>query len=99
MDAGIKIHVIVLSSEFDPEKNNFARSLIKHKNGYLYRPSQEIPFMKGFVVIGDSAYRFRTKKEEPEYIANFNNKTFGKFLNDIFDDVLKNCKEVELLPG
>jgi hypothetical protein len=76
MDTGIEIQVIVLSEDFDPAGGNFARSIIEHENGYLYRPSQKIPLMKGFILIGHSAYRFRTEREGPRYIANFNNKIF-----------------------
>jgi hypothetical protein len=42
-------------------------------------------------VVGDNAFRYETDKNSTKAIANFNNKSMGIFIADLFDKINKNA--------
>jgi hypothetical protein len=87
IDNGNTVKVIVESAIDNKNENKFYQKLDKQ---YLKITSnfKELP---NFIVVGDNAFRYETDKNSTKAIANFNNKSMGIFIADLFDKINKNA--------
>jgi sugar-specific transcriptional regulator TrmB len=87
IDNGNTVSVIVESAIDNKDENKFYQKLDKQ---YLKITSnfKELP---NFIVVGDNAFRYETDKNSTKAIANFNNKSMGSFIADLFDKINKNA--------
>ena len=88
MQAGVPISVVVLrGSKEDLRGNSFCNVVDKDQNG-------EVHFVDGanktlhFVVTGDCRYRVEVDDEKKKAIASFNDRTIGRGLVSIYEDLL-----------
>ncbi|SMN00263.1 hypothetical protein SPONN_1527 [uncultured Candidatus Thioglobus sp.] len=79
---GNMIQVIVEQEIDDKNNNNFyqcSKNSIKIASNFEGLPN--------FIVVGDNAYRYETDKNNTKAIANFNDKSMGVFIVDLFDKI------------
>lgn len=83
-----KIEVIVLNTDFNYEGNDFAALIDTSVNGSLIiNHDKLLTKAPHFILVGDDIYRFETDHNNTKAIASFNNKPFGKFLFEIFNNL------------
>lgn len=90
MDNGCIVKAIGLGSKVD-FNNKFINAITRHENGYFKQDTKTdlnliIPLH--FMLVGDKSYCFRPARfRQSKAIANFNNKQFGKSLEEHFDGI------------
>ena len=84
IDNGNTIEVIVEGNIDDKSNNAFyekAKSSLSIASNFAELPN--------FIVVGNHAFRYETDKNSTKAIANFNNKSMGKFIFDLFGKIKK----------
>lgn len=81
---GNTVSVIVEKDIDDKSNNTFYQSLKSRLK--IAKNFDELP---NFIVVGDDAFRYETNKNSTKAIANFNNKSMGSFMSDLFDKINK----------
>jgi hypothetical protein len=84
---GNTVKVIVESAIDNKNENKFYQKLDK-QDLKITSNFKELP---NFIVVGDNAFRYETDKNSTKAIANFNNKSMGIFIADLFDKINKNA--------
>ncbi len=84
---GNTVKVIVESAIDNKDENKFYQKLDK-QDLKITSNFKELP---NFIVVGDNAFRYETDKNSTKAIANFNNKSMGIFIADLFDKINKNA--------
>ncbi len=83
---------VIAEKEVDNKENNKFYQSIKDKRIFL-SATKRFRSLPNFIVVGDSAYRYETDRVSTKAIANFNNKSMGEFLIDMFNDIKKDIQE------
>jgi len=91
-----KIEVIVLDTNFRIDGNIFAEMVRSSGNDrILVNKNSELTKAPHFILIGEDKYRFETDHKNTKAIASFNDRRFGLFLFDTFENLKKDiAKEV-----
>jgi len=82
LENGNNVNIIVESSVNNKSNNNFYQQAKKH-----IKIASNFKGLPNFIVVGDSAFRYETDKDSTKAVANFNDKSMGKFISDLFDKI------------
>jgi hypothetical protein len=77
---------IVVERSIDDKTNN----TFYQEAGKQVKVASNFEGLPNFIVVGDSAYRYETDKNSTKAVANFNDKSMGEFISDLFDKINTN---------
>jgi hypothetical protein len=82
LENGNTVSVIVEKEIDDQVHNTFYQQ--SKENLKIASNFDELP---NFIVVGNNAFRYETDKNSTKAIANFNHKSMGMFVSNLFDKI------------
>lgn len=79
------VNIIVEGDIDDKEHNGFHKSF----KDYIVDARVKFKGLPNFILVGDNSYRYEEDKNSHKALANFNNKSVGSFMQEMFDDLLE----------
>ncbi len=82
LENGNSVNVIIESNIDDKDNNTFYQQAKNHT-----KFASNFDGLPNFIVVGDNAFRYETDKNSTKAIANFNDKSMGEFISNLFDKI------------
>ena len=78
------------------EDNDFYNLVHNHKNGTTFKAINQVK-IPHFILVGLDRFRVETNHKQTKAIACFKNTTIGNILNNQFEDIIGDTKNMRML--